>query len=104
MTLANIGAMNAKSFCERTLSCESLIVTDVYTSLSRDEVRMLTMLRMSVPLMENMRTEYGHNLHSLIEDSETRISKELRDKAEEQARQVYLSQDHKVRGILVLKR
>ena len=86
MALANIGAMNAESFCERTLSCASLIVTDLHTSLSREEVRMLTMLRMNVSLMEYMRTEYD-GLHSRIEASETRINKELRDKAEEQARQ-----------------
>jgi hypothetical protein len=42
-----------------------------------------TMLCMNVFLMECMRTEY--NLHSLIETSETRISKELRDDAEKQA-------------------
>jgi len=78
--------MNAESFCERTLSCASLIVTDLHTSLSREEVRMLTMLRMNVSLMEYMRTEYD-GLHSRIEASETRINKELRDKAEEQARQ-----------------
>ena len=86
MALANIGAMNAESFCERTLSCASLIVTDLHTSLSREEVRMLTMLRMNVSLMEYMRTEYD-GLHSRIEASETRMNKELRDKAEEQARQ-----------------
>ena len=86
MTLANIVAMNAESFCERTLSCASLIVTDLHTSLSRDEVRMLTILRMNVSLMEYMCTEYD-DLHSRIEASETRINKELRDKAEEQARE-----------------
>jgi hypothetical protein len=86
MALANIGAMNAESFCERTLSCASLIVTDLHTSLSREEVRMLTMLRMNVSLMEHMRTEYD-DLHSRIEVSETRINKELCDKAEEQARE-----------------
>jgi len=37
-------------------------------------------------MMEYMRTEYD-GLHSRIEASETRINKELRDKAEEQARQ-----------------
>ena len=86
MALANIGAMNAESFCERTLSCASLIVTDLHTSLSREEVRMLTMLRMNVSLMEYMRAEYD-NLRSRIETSETRISKQLLEKAEEQARE-----------------
>ncbi len=42
MTLGIIGVMNAQSFCERTLSCEvcnSLIVTDLHTSLSREETK-----------------------------------------------------------------
>ena len=86
MTLANIGTMNAESFCERTLSCASLIVTDLHTNLSREEVRMLTMLRMNVSLMEYMRGEYD-NLRSKIQASETRITKELRDKTEKQARE-----------------
>ncbi len=51
------------------------------------EMRMLTMLRMHTKsLMEYMRKEYD-NLHSHIEASETRISQELRDKAEVQAQQ-----------------
>ena len=47
---------------------------------------MLTMLRMNVSLMEYMRGEYD-NLRSKIQGSETRITKELRDKAEKQARE-----------------
>ena len=85
-TLANIGAMNAESFCERILSCASLVVTDLHTSLDHEEVRMLTMLRMNKSLMEYMRKEYD-NLHSHIEASETRITKHLRDKAEVQAQE-----------------
>ena len=81
MTLANIGAMNAESFCERILSCDSLVVTDLHTSLDHDEVRILTMLRMNNSLMEYMYKEYD-NLHSHIESSETRINKKLRDKTE----------------------
>ena len=86
MALASIGAMNAESFCERILSCASLVVTDLHTSLDHEEVRMLTMLRMNKSLMEYMRKEYD-NLHSHIEASETRITKELRDKAEVQAQE-----------------
>ena len=71
MTLSNIGAMNAESFCERTISCAGLIVTDFHTSLSR---------------------EYD-NIHSQIEVSETRISKELRDKVEQQVREVTVMDD-----------
>jgi hypothetical protein len=48
--------------------------------------RMVTMLRMNVSLMEYIRGEYD-NLRSKIQDSETRITKELRDKAEKQARE-----------------
>jgi len=82
--LVNIGTMNAESFCEKTLFCASLIVTDLDT-VSREEVKMLTILRMNVSLMEYMR-QYD-NLRSRIETSETRISKELLEKAEEQARE-----------------
>ena len=82
----NAGAMNAESFCERTLSCASLIVTDLHTNLSCEEVRILTMLRMNVSLMEYMRGEYD-NLRSKIQTSETGITKELRNKAEKQARE-----------------
>ena len=66
--------------------CASLIVTDLHTNLSREEVRMITMLRMNVSLMEYMCGEYD-NLRSKIQASETRITKELRDKAEKQARE-----------------
>ena len=44
------------------------------------------MLRMNVSLMEYMRTEYD-NLCSKIQASKTRITKELRDTAEQQARE-----------------
>jgi uncharacterized membrane-anchored protein YhcB (DUF1043 family) len=44
------------------------------------------MLRVNKSLMENMRKEYD-NLHSHIEASETRISKELRDKSEVEAQE-----------------
>ena len=67
-------------------------MTDLHTSLSREEVRMLTMLRMNVSLMEYMRAEYD-NLRSRIEASETRISKELLDKAEQQAREASIMDD-----------
>jgi hypothetical protein len=59
---------------------------DVYGDLSREEVRMLKMLRMNVSLMEYMRGEYD-NLCSKIQASETRITKELRDKDKKQARE-----------------
>jgi hypothetical protein len=36
MVLTNIGTMNTESFCERILSCASLIVTDLHTPRSPD--------------------------------------------------------------------
>ena len=86
MNERNIGTMNTESFCERTLSCASLIVTDLHTILSREDVRILTMLRMNVSLMEYMVQEYD-GLNSRIETSETRINKDLCDEAEEQTRE-----------------
>ena len=50
-------------------------------SLSHQEVRMLTMPRMNVSLVEYMRKDYD-NLHSLSEVREGRIRKDLRDKAQ----------------------
>ena len=47
---------------------------------------MLTMFRMNKSLMEYMHKEYN-NLHSHIEGSETRITKELCDKAEVQGQE-----------------
>jgi len=47
---------------------------------------------MNVSLMEYMRAEYD-NLRSRIEASETRISKELLDKAEQQAREASIMDD-----------
>ena len=72
-----------KEYCP---ACVSLVVTDLHTSLDHDEVRMLTMLCMNKSLMEYMSKEYD-NLHSHIEDSETRITKEIRDKSEVQAQE-----------------
>ncbi len=63
-----------------------MIVTDLHTNLSREEVRMLTMLHMNVSLMEYMCGEYD-NLRSKIQVNETRITKELRDEAEKQVRE-----------------
>jgi hypothetical protein len=99
MSLANIDAMNAESFCERILSCAGLVVTDLHTSLDHDEVRMLTMLRMNKYRLEYMRNEYD-NLHSHIEASKTRISTELRDKAEVQAQETAVI--HRIRLCTVM--
>jgi len=50
------------------------------------------MLRMNVSLMEYMRVEYD-NLRSRIQASETRISQELRDKTQQQARESSIMDD-----------
>ena len=52
MTLTNICVMNTESLCERVLSCVSLVVTDLHSSLDHDEGRMVTILRMNNSLME----------------------------------------------------
>ena len=62
MVLVNIGS---KSFCERTLSCVCI----------------------NVCLWNTYSTEYD-NLHLLLETSENRISKDLRDKVEVQTQEV----------------
>ena len=83
---------NAESFCEETLSCASSIVTYLHTSVSHEGVRIPTMLRMNESLMEYMSAEYD-NLHSRIEVSETHITKELRDKTEQQTRESTVMDD-----------
>jgi hypothetical protein len=81
MTLTKIGTQNVGSSCERTLPCFNLIhsVTDFHSILSYDEVRMVTMVHMNVSLMEYMCTEYD-NLTSLVDVSDTRIRKDLRER------------------------
>ena len=59
---AQIGALNAESFCERVISCANLVVTDGNTLLADEEVTMLTILRMNREFMEYMRAK--HNAES----------------------------------------
>ena len=51
-----IGTLNAESFCERCLSCGNLVMTDGNTMLSKEELEMLTTLRMNEDFMDYMRT------------------------------------------------
>ena len=52
---AEIGALNAESFCERVLSAANLVVNEGNTLLSSDEVEMLGVLRINRTFMEKMR-------------------------------------------------
>ena len=52
---AEIGALNAESFCERVLSGANLVVNEGNTILSSDEVEMLSVLRINRTFMEKMR-------------------------------------------------
>ena len=56
-TYAQIGALNAESFCERVLSCANLVLTEGNTLLDDAEIEMLVILRMNRDFMEFMRTE-----------------------------------------------
>ena len=57
-TYAQIGALNAESFCERVLSCANLVLTEGNTLLDDEEIEMLVILRMNRDFMEFMRTNY----------------------------------------------
>ena len=52
-----IGALNAKSFCERILSCARDVLTDGNTLLGDEELPMLVILRMN---RRFMREHYNH--------------------------------------------
>ena len=55
-----LGALNAESFCERCLSCDNMVVSDGYTLLLDEVVKMLVILRRNVHFMEFMREHYAH--------------------------------------------
>ena len=55
---AQIGALNAESFCERALSCANSVMTEGNTLLKDAELEMLVVLRMNRRFMEFMRTNY----------------------------------------------
>ena len=52
---AEIGALNAESFCERVLSAANLVVNEGNTLLDPEEVEMTSVLRINRPFMEKMR-------------------------------------------------
>lgn len=54
-----IGALNAESFCERTLRAAGHVLTEGRTLLSDDELEMLVILRMNREFMEFMREHYA---------------------------------------------
>ena len=56
---AQLGALNAESFCERALSCANLVLTDGNTVLSDEELEMLVILRM------NRKFIHGVHAHQL---------------------------------------
>jgi hypothetical protein len=58
MSVTTLGALNAESFCERVLSCVSLVVSDLHVRMTPKEIRMLVILRMNHDFMEYMRTSY----------------------------------------------
>ena len=55
---AQIGALNAESFCERVLSCANLVIDEGNTLLGDDEIEKVVTLRMNRDFMELIRAEY----------------------------------------------
>ena len=55
-----LGALNARSLCERCLSCANLAAIDKNTLLLDEEVGMLVDLRINLDFMEFMRQHYAH--------------------------------------------
>ena len=50
---------NAESFCERTLSCANILVTDRNTMFNDEEIEMIVILRMNKKFMEWARKKYA---------------------------------------------
>ena len=59
-SFAQLGALNAESFCERVLSCANDVLTEGNTLLGDEELEMLVILRMNRKFMEFMREHYNH--------------------------------------------
>ena len=57
---AQIGALNAESFCERVLRAAGQVMTDGNTLLDDEELEMLAILRVNRDFMERMRTRFAH--------------------------------------------
>lgn len=65
--LAQIGALNAESFCERALSCANNVMTEGNTLLDDEELEMLVVLRMNRRFMKFMRAHYPDLAANLAE-------------------------------------
>ena len=65
-SFAQLGALNAESFCERVLRCAGHVLTDGNTLLSDEELEMLVILRMNRKFMEFMRERYPDLTKSLM--------------------------------------
>ena len=59
---AQIGALNAESFCERVLRCAGNVLDEGNTLLNNEELEMLVVLRMNKKFMKFMRTHYKEEL------------------------------------------
>ena len=59
---AQLGALNAKSFCERILSCADNLIKSDNTLLDDIEIEMVVTLRMNRDFMEFMRANYANML------------------------------------------
>ena len=62
-----IGALNAESFCERTLRVAGHVMDEGNTLLGDAELEMLTILRMNRAFMEFMRQHYPELTRSLAD-------------------------------------
>ena len=72
---AQIGALNAESFCERILRCAGHVLTEGNTLLADDELEMLVILRMNREFMQHVREHYpdlmtGHFGRSVVNEED----------------------------------
>ena len=65
--MSQIGALNAESFCERTLRTAGHVMSEGNTLLDDAELEMLTILRMNREFMEFMRLHYADLTRSLAD-------------------------------------
>ncbi len=59
---AQLGALNAESFCERILSCANNLIKSDNTLLDDIEIEMVVTLRMNRDFVEFMRANYANML------------------------------------------
>ncbi len=58
-SVTTLGALNAKSFSERVLSCVKLVVSDIHVRLKPEEIRMLVMNHEFMEYMRSGRSGVG---------------------------------------------